>query len=111
MHELVADASAICALENFDHAPRRGALQPQNAANEDRPVQVFRMEAVKRRIELWMRGGEVEVDGQRAFANCFVVIEPGAVFGLRAPFGACLLAWAEGREQWPDGVNANLFGF
>jgi hypothetical protein len=62
-------------------------------------------------IELWVRGGEIEVVGQRAFANCFVVIEPGATFGLRAPFGACLIAWAEGREQWPDGANANLFGF
>ena len=64
-------------------------------------------------IELWVRGGEVEVDGQRAYANCFVVIEPGATFSLRAPFGVCLLAWAEGREQWPaqNGAKANLFGF
>jgi len=39
------------------------------------------------------------------------VVEPGAAFELRAPFGACLLAWAEGREQWPGGEHANLFGF
>ena len=38
-------------------------------------------------------------------------IEPGATFRLRAAFGACLLAWAEGREQWSDDANANLFGF
>ena len=62
-------------------------------------------------IDLWVRGGEVEVNGQRAFANCFVVVEPGATFALRSPFGACLLAWAEGRERWPEGVDANLFGF
>lgn len=62
-------------------------------------------------IELWVRGGEVEVNGERAFANCFVVIEPGATFSLRSPFGACVLAWAEGREEWPGGESANLFGF
>jgi len=39
------------------------------------------------------------------------VIEPDARFVLRAPFGACVLAWAEGRERWPAGADANLFGF
>lgn len=62
-------------------------------------------------IELWVRGGELLVNGQRAWANCFVVIEPGASFELRAPYGACAIAWAEGREAWPDGVAGNLFGF
>jgi hypothetical protein len=62
-------------------------------------------------IELWVRGGELLVNGQRAPANCFVVIEPGATFALGAPFGASVLAWAEGREAWPDGGAGNLFGF
>ena len=31
-------------------------------------------------IELWVRGGELLVNGERAHANCFVVIEPGATF-------------------------------
>jgi hypothetical protein len=62
-------------------------------------------------IELWVRGGELLVNGQRAHANCFVVIEPGASFALRAPFGASALAWAEGREAWPAGIDGNLFGF
>ena len=62
-------------------------------------------------IELWVRGGELLVNGQRAYANCFVVIEPGATFSLRAPFGASALAWAEGREAWPDGGAGTLFGF
>lgn len=62
-------------------------------------------------IELWVRGGELLVNGERAFANSFVVIEPGASFVLRAPFGASALAWAEGREAWPDGTAGNLFGF
>jgi len=62
-------------------------------------------------IELWVRGGELLVNGQRAPANCFVVIEPGATFALSAPFGASVLAWAEGREAWSDGGAGNLFGF
>ena len=62
-------------------------------------------------IELWVRGGELLVNGQRAPASCFVVIEPGATFSLSAPFGASALAWAEGRETWPDGSAGNLFGF
>ena len=62
-------------------------------------------------IELWVRGGELLVNGERAYANCFVVIEPGATFTLRAPFGANALAWAEGRETWPGDGAGNLFGF
>ncbi len=50
--------------------------------------------------EFWVRGGAVHINGQVAHANCFVVIEPGAVVQLTAPFGALLLAWAEGPESW-----------
>lgn len=62
-------------------------------------------------IEFWVRGGEIEINGQRAWANCFVIAEPGATLELRAPFGARLIVWAEGRERWPDGNAANLLGF
>ena len=63
-------------------------------------------------VELWIRGGEIEVCGQKAFANCFVVIEPGATVRIASPFGALALVWAEGRESWPSrGAGANLFGF
>jgi hypothetical protein len=62
-------------------------------------------------IELWVRGGELEVNGQRAHANCFVVIEPGATVAWCSPFGCCALVWADGPEQWPAGVAINLFGF
>ena len=51
-------------------------------------------------IELWVRGGELLVNGERAYANCFVVIEPGATFTLRAPFGANALGLGRG----PRGV-------
>ncbi|MEO5882961.1 MAG: hypothetical protein ABIQ06_11150, partial [Caldimonas sp.] len=64
-------------------------------------------------IELWIRGGEIAVNGQKAFANCFVVIEPGATVRIESPFGALALVWAEGAESWPgDGAQGrSLFGF
>ena len=51
-------------------------------------------------VELWVRGGEIAVNGEKAFANCFVVIEPGATVRIDSPFGALALVWAEGRERW-----------
>jgi hypothetical protein len=71
--------------------------------------------------ELWVRGGAVHINGQVAHAHCFVVIEPGAQVQLAAPFGALLLAWAEGPEAWQPSASAggafagppqpSLFGF
>jgi hypothetical protein len=63
-------------------------------------------------VELWVRGGEIAVNGTPAHANCFVVIEPGASVRIASPYGALVLAWAEGRERWNGGNGApNLFGF
>ena len=63
-------------------------------------------------VELWIRGGEIAINGQKAFANCFVVIEPGATVRIDSPFGALALVWAEGRERWAGGAPAgDLFGF
>ena len=63
-------------------------------------------------VELWVRGGEITVNGERAFANCFVVVEPGASVRIASPFGAIVIGWAEGRERWSDGTDGrNLFGF
>lgn len=63
-------------------------------------------------VELWIRGGELTISGQKAHANCFVVIEPGATVRIASPFGAIALVWAEGRERWA-GADApgDLFGF
>jgi hypothetical protein len=57
--------------------------------------------------EFWVRGGQVIAGEQQANADCFIVCEPGAPVRMRAPFGALLLAWAEGREK----SEGNLFGF
>jgi len=63
-------------------------------------------------VELWVRGGELIVNGERAFANCFVVVEPGATVELASPFGAIALVWAEGRESMRDAApGISLFGF
>jgi hypothetical protein len=39
-------------------------------------------------VELWIRGGEIAVNGEPAHANCFVVIEPGATVRIASPYGA-----------------------
>lgn len=73
-------------------------------------------------VDFWLRGGTLHINGQTAHANCFVVIEAGAVVQMASPFGALLLAWAEGSEAWVEPVQAaignngravrsSLFGF
>lgn len=57
--------------------------------------------------EFWMRAGLLAIDGQVVHAGCFVICEAGARVDLQCPYGAILLAWAEGREDGPG----NLFGF
>ncbi len=69
--------------------------------------------------EFWIRGGLLQIDGRTAHANCFVIIEPGATVRMASPFGALLLAWAEGPEAWLDEAavgraraqRLSLFGF
>jgi hypothetical protein len=63
-------------------------------------------------VELWIRGGEIMLNGKKAHANCFVVVEPGATVRMESPFGALALVWAEGRESGlAAGAGTNLFGF
>ena len=62
-------------------------------------------------VELWVRGGELQVGGERVQANCFVVVEPGATVRLASPFGAIAIVWAEGEESIGGGSAANLLGF
>lgn len=57
--------------------------------------------------EFWVRGGGLTANAAPAHADCFVVCEPGARVSFRSPYGALLLAWAEGRETG----EGNLFGF
>lgn len=69
--------------------------------------------------EFWVRGGLFEVNGITVHANSFVIAEAGTELRLRSPFGALLLAWAEGPEAWldasaaqgPRAVRTSLFGF
>lgn len=71
-----------------------------------RPEAVFSFE-VDALTEFWVRGGQVTVNGREANANSFVVCEPGSKVKVESPFGALLVAWAEGRER----SAGNLFGF
>ncbi|MBL8288951.1 MAG: hypothetical protein JNL85_13285 [Rubrivivax sp.] len=68
--------------------------------------------------ELWLRAGRLLVEGRTVRANSFVVVEPGATVRLASPFGALVLAWAEGPEEWLEpqdsgarAVRSSLFGF
>jgi hypothetical protein len=69
--------------------------------------------------EFWVRGGLLHINGQVAHANCFVIVEPGAVVQMASPYGVLLLAWAEGPEDWIDASalgtaraqRSSLFGF
>ena len=65
-------------------------------------------------VELWVRGGEIIVNGEKAHANCFVVIEPGATVRIELAVRRHRAGLAEGAEQWPVGPEApvpNLLGF
>lgn len=57
--------------------------------------------------EFWLRAGQLEIDGRCAPANSFVVIEAGARVQMASPYGARLLAWAEGCERWLDDEGAS----
>ena len=57
--------------------------------------------------EFWVRGGLLSVGTAEAHAGCFIVCEAGAQVHLASPYGALLLAWAEG----PERSEGNLFGF
>jgi len=72
--------------------------------------------------ELWVRGGLLEVDSRVVTANSFVIVEPETELSLASPFGALLLAWAEGPAHWVEpvaapgatgapAVRADLFGY
>jgi hypothetical protein len=62
------------------------------------------------RTEFWVRGGNLTVSGLNAHPNCFIICEPSSHVEIESPFGALLLAWAEGPER-SDSVKRNLFGF
>jgi hypothetical protein len=71
-----------------------------------RPQTSFAFE-VDALTEFWVRGGNLTVNDSAAHANCFVVCEPGARVHIQSPYGALLLAWAQG----PETGATNLFGF
>ena len=63
-------------------------------------------------LELWVRGGDLRIEGALAYANCFVLIEPGTTLRLASDFGALFHVWSEGRLDWADGASSpDLFGF
>jgi hypothetical protein len=56
--------------------------------------------------------GDVAVNGKRAHANSFVVLEPGARVAIDTDYGCQLLAWAEAPATGEaQGREAELYGF
>jgi hypothetical protein len=63
-------------------------------------------------LELWVRAGDLRVGGAPAYANCFVIVEPGATIELVSDFGALFHAWSDAPMHWADGAGrSDLFGF
>jgi hypothetical protein len=102
----------------FDYAPT--ADDHRMVQLSIRPQSRIPRLVVTGHTELWIRGGLIEVDGQLAHAGCFVILEPTAEVSLVCPFGALVLAWAEGPAHWidpPASVDgappprADLFGY
>lgn len=63
-------------------------------------------------LELWVRAGDIRVGGKVAYANCFVVVEPGTTIAIESDFGASFHAWSEAPVQWADGAGGpDPFGF
>lgn len=102
----------------FDYAPT--ADDHRMVQLSIRPQSRIPQLVVTGHTELWIRGGLLEVDGRVAHAGCFVILEPTAEVSLACPFGALVLAWAEGPAHWidppgsADGAappRADLFGY
>ena len=63
-------------------------------------------------LELWVRAGDLRVGGKAAYANCFVIVEPGATLRIESAFGALFHAWSEAPIEWvDDATRPDLFGF
>jgi hypothetical protein len=84
----------------FDYAPTEDDHRMVQLAVRPRAA-LPRLHAVSH-VELWVRGGQLVVDGRAVAAGSFVILEPGAQASLASPFGALLLAWAEGPANWVD---------
>jgi hypothetical protein len=63
-------------------------------------------------LEVWVRAGDIRIGSKVAYANCFVIVEPGLTVSIESDFGASFHAWSEARVQWADGAGSpDLFGF
>jgi hypothetical protein len=60
----------------------------------------------------YVLAGDVAVNGKRAYANSFVIVEPGARVSIETEYGCQLLAWAEAPATGDaHGKEAELYGF
>lgn len=71
-------------------------------------VPAFRTRAL---VEIYVLGGGMKVNGKLALAGGFCVIEPDTEVMLSSGYGVQFIAWSEGRMEWLDRQQSDLFGF
>jgi len=109
LHALPTAVGGVTRRMIFDYAQSRGEHRyAQMGMIPGSKTPAFTTSAL---LELWVRAGDLRVGGKAAWANCFVVVEPGATIAIASDFGASFHAWSEGPVQWADGMGPDLFGF
>ena len=71
------------------------------------------------RVELWVHGGGIVLNGQSLWGNCFAIIEPDTPVQVESRFGARILVWADGpvlagselTRASALATSSDLFGF
>ena len=88
--------------------PRFGSIRnPNPEVPPDINVPVDALHALATGI-----GGDLRIGDKVAYANCFVIVEPGTTIVIESDFGALFHVWSEGTMQWQDGKErSDLFGF
>ncbi len=63
-------------------------------------------------IDLWVRGGDLQINDASLHGNCFAILEPDREYSISSQFGALLICWADGAPQWEHAkVSLDPFGF
>jgi hypothetical protein len=62
-------------------------------------------------LELFVLGGGMKVNGKLVLGGGFCVVEADTEVTLGSSFGVELIAWSEGRVEWLDREQPDLFGF
>lgn len=62
-------------------------------------------------LAMFVLGGAIEINETRVTGGGFGLVEEGTTVRIASPFGALVLAWADGPCRWLDTAAPDLFGF